>query len=109
MLRLLSKKLEQMSDQSVSQSQDDHQLQAVPSRFASPEPQPDESWQNMMANPTFQSLPIAPMASGLAHTGMTPPQTGLEGLFDFEVDVNFNLDGFWDDFTLAEGGGFPFR
>jgi hypothetical protein len=49
------------------------------------------------------------MASGVAHSGMTPPQNGLEGLFDFDVDINFNLDGFWDDFTLAEGGGFPFR
>ncbi len=35
--------------------------------------------------------------------------TGLEGLFDFDVDVSFNMEGFWDDFTLARASGFPFR
>lgn len=34
-----------------------------------------------------------------------------EKLFDFDVEnVNFNLDGFWDDFSLlGEGSGFPFK
>lgn len=36
------------------------------------------------------------------------PTTG-DGLFDFDVDVRFDLDGFWEDFTLGEGSGFPFR
>lgn len=31
------------------------------------------------------------------------------GLFDTDLDVGFNLDGFWEDFTLTDNGGFPFR
>ncbi len=47
---------------------------------------------------------------GNSIAGGTSALEGLEGIFDFDVDVNFNLDGFWDDFTLGEGqGGFPFR
>lgn len=43
------------------------------------------------------------------------PQTanaqGQDGLFDFDVEgVNFNLEGFWDDFSLmGEQSGFPFK
>jgi hypothetical protein len=46
---------------------------------------------------------------------MTLPQTsngqGQDGLFDFDVEgVNFNLEGFWDDFSLlGEQSGFPFK
>nr|XP_019044036.1 specific RNA polymerase II transcription factor [Kwoniella bestiolae CBS 10118]OCF22966.1 specific RNA polymerase II transcription factor [Kwoniella bestiolae CBS 10118] len=32
-----------------------------------------------------------------------------EGLFDFDTNFDFDLKGFWDDFTLGEGSGFPFR
>lgn len=34
-----------------------------------------------------------------------------ERLFDFDIEgVNFNLDGFWEDFSLlGEGSGFPFK
>lgn len=32
------------------------------------------------------------------------------GLFGTQLDVGaFNLDGFWEDFTLTDSGGFPFR
>nr|XP_018260769.1 specific RNA polymerase II transcription factor [Kwoniella dejecticola CBS 10117]OBR82927.1 specific RNA polymerase II transcription factor [Kwoniella dejecticola CBS 10117] len=32
-----------------------------------------------------------------------------ENLFDFDTNFDFDLKGFWDDFTLGEGSGFPFR
>jgi len=34
-----------------------------------------------------------------------------DNIFDFDVEgVNFNLDGFWDDFSLlGEQSGFPFK
>lgn len=55
----------------------------------------------------------AGQGGGFAPGGVPQAQgegmTGLEGLFDFDVDVSFNMEGFWDDFTLAEGSGFPFR
>lgn len=38
-----------------------------------------------------------------------PANTGADDLFNFDVDVRFDLDGFWEDFTLGEGSGFPFR
>ncbi|BEI89708.1 uncharacterized protein CcaverHIS019_0210700 [Cutaneotrichosporon cavernicola] len=61
---------------------------AVPSRFPSPEPQPVEKPVEM-------------------------PDPGLFGLDQgalFEdMGVGFNLDGFWEDFTLTDSGGFPFR
>ncbi|WWD03753.1 hypothetical protein V865_001809 [Kwoniella europaea PYCC6329] len=37
------------------------------------------------------------------------PAGGQEGLFDFDTNFDFDLKGFWDDFTLGEGSGFPFR
>jgi hypothetical protein len=42
--------------------------------------------------------------AGLINTGQ-----GSDDLFNFDVDVRFDLDGFWEDFTLGEGSGFPFR
>lgn len=199
MLRLLTKKLEELSEQSVGVLVDTYlkprltDVQAVPSRFPSPEAE--------HTNPTLNSVPMTTTAwdqllpdlglglstgngggAGIGNsTGLTPqysgqhqqhpphgqglnlsglgntpgtaannhgqaahqqhlmpggmgggaaggpagqgggfapggvPQaqgegmTGLEGLFDFDVDVSFNMEGFWDDFTLAEGSGFPFR
>jgi len=116
MLRLLSKKLEELSEQS-----------AVPSRFPSPEPatNPESSmntaWEQFMlpdlsahtgADVSANGNGMANIDPILTNAGPTDPggaSTGLEGLFDFDVDVNFNMDGFWDDFTLAEGSGFPFR
>ena len=42
--------------------------------------------------------------AGLPNTG------GADELFNnFDMDVQFDLDGFWEDFTLGEGSGFPFR
>ncbi|ORY35773.1 hypothetical protein BCR39DRAFT_512070 [Naematelia encephala] len=93
MLRMLSKKLEQLSDQS-----------AVPSRFPSPEPQSTADLP-MFTNPD-------PLGFALSDTpGMDLSQPTGEGLFDFDVEgVNFNLDGFWEDFSLlGEGSGFPFK
>jgi hypothetical protein len=66
-----------------------------------------------LSNP-FQMTPIA---SGVEQTnnGMDPfaalsnPPQGADDLFNFDVDVRFDLDGFWEDFTLGEGSGFPFR
>jgi hypothetical protein len=40
---------------------------------------------------------------------LTNAGQGTDELFNFDVDVNFDLDGFWEDFTLGEGTGFPFR
>jgi hypothetical protein len=42
-------------------------------------------------------------------TGLNVPGQGADDLFNFDVDVRFDLDGFWEDFTLGEGSGFPFR
>lgn len=148
MLRMLSKKLEQL-DASVSSFCCDEQfyrttltcVQAVPSRFPSPEPQAmsvpptDIPWNldipthNTLQNP-FQMTPISSGLDSLqtnSHNNidqhMNPnqiqtnnfdpfagmPSTGADDLFNFDVDVRFDLDGFWEDFTLGEGSGFPFR
>lgn len=33
-----------------------------------------------------------------------------EAMFDYgDTKFDFDLKGFWDDFTLGEGSGFPFR
>lgn len=33
-----------------------------------------------------------------------------EAMFDCgDTNFDFDLKGFWDDFTLGEGSGFPFR
>jgi len=45
-----------------------------------------------------------PGMDGLFDLGQVPP-----ALFDVDLDVGFNLDGFWEDFTLTDSGGFPFR
>lgn len=100
MLRLLSRRLTELSDQS-----------AVPSRFPSPEPE---------AVVPRIDLTLDKAGGEEAHASgnhLAPPQEqglfGLEqvpaGLFDVDMDVGFNLDGFWEDFTLTDSGGFPFR
>lgn len=61
---------------------------AVPSRFPSPEPAPVEKAPEM-PDPALFGLDQA-------------------ALFD-DMGVGFNLDGFWEDFTLTDSGGFPFR
>ena len=40
-----------------------------------------------------------------------PSTDTADGLFDFDLEgVNFNLDGFWEDFSLlGESSGFPFK
>ena len=66
-----------------------------------------------LSNP-FQMTPIP---SGLEQqtngmdpfSGLSNPPQGADDLFNFDVDVRFDLDGFWEDFTLGEGSGFPFR
>ncbi|CAK9782838.1 hypothetical protein CC85DRAFT_286422 [Cutaneotrichosporon oleaginosum] len=60
---------------------------AVPSRYPSPEP-------------VVEKPPEMP----------DPALFGLDqaALFD-DMGVGFNLDGFWEDFTLTDAGGFPFR
>ncbi|WWD19715.1 hypothetical protein CI109_104179 [Kwoniella shandongensis] len=159
MLRMLSKKLEQLSDAS-----------AVPSRFPSPEPTSDTApppnfeptpmpWTlptDTSDLPSFHfpafpdmTFPLSGMggtstASGTASANGIPtsagsngqsgllglgggsggqehnPHLGLgaiagesrsqqDGLFDFDGNFDFDLKGFWDDFTLGEGSGFPFR
>jgi hypothetical protein len=76
-----------------------------------PQPAPNSAWENFIIPTDFPALGTALDTND----SLVPPQTGLEGIegidtiFDFDVDVNFNMDGFWDDFTLAEGSGFPFR
>ncbi|KAK1927726.1 hypothetical protein DB88DRAFT_479042 [Papiliotrema laurentii] len=104
MLRMLAKKLEQLSDQS-----------AVPSRFPSPEPL--EGGTNP---PHQQSLGFANAGSQLPDFNLAdfnlPPTAASHvqdpnRLFDYDLEgVNFNLDGFWEDFSLlGEGSGFPFK
>jgi hypothetical protein len=70
--------------------------------------------QATLSNP-FQMTPIP---SGLDQTqqngmeafaNLANPTQGADDLFNFDVDVRFDLDGFWEDFTLGEGSGFPFR
>ncbi|KAK8853288.1 hypothetical protein IAR55_003992 [Kwoniella newhampshirensis] len=151
MLRMLSKKLEQLSDAS-----------AVPSRFASPEPTSESGPQpNEGSAPPSWVMPTDPFSAPTAHLpsfgGMSFSMPGVgptmasaygvdigidgvgggdqngsvnggldfnvnwgieglegdgrpqqEGLFDFDGNYNFDLKGFFDDFTL-EGSGFPFR
>ena len=57
---------------------------------------------------TLPAMPPSVSATPLGPTDFGNP-AATQGLFDFDVDINFNMDGFWDDFTLAEGTGFPFR
>ena len=151
MLRLLCRKLEELSDQSASLSSPQAHNQAVPSRYPSPEPheqppsshiQPNTNWEHLLLNtaprqPYMADGPPAapshqhhvsfamPNQNHLATLPAMPPSVSAtpqppidfgnpgvaanQGLFDFDVDVSFNMDGFWDDFTLAEGTGFPFR
>lgn len=83
-------------------SQSEADYQAIPSRFPSPEPA-------IPAEPAPNVLPSFEGENGgngdvfhLNHINA--------GLFDTELDVgSFNLDGFWEDFTLTDSGGFPFR
>jgi hypothetical protein len=72
------------------------------------QPTPNSTWENFII-PSSTDFPSIDTASTDPNGSASLPQTGLEGLFDFDVDVNFNMEGFWDDFTLAEGSGFPFR
>ena len=58
---------------------------------------------------TLPAMPPSVSATPQAPVDFGNPTAGTQGMFDFDVDVNFNMDGFWDDFTLAEGTGFPFR
>jgi hypothetical protein len=148
MLRLLCRKLEELSDQSASPSTPQAYIQAVPSRYPSPEPherptsshvQPNTNWEHLLLNsaprqPFMADAPPAAashqhhvsfaMPNAMATLPAMPPSVSAtpqppldfgnpaaanQGLFDFDVDVSFNMDGFWDDFTLAEGTGFPFR
>ncbi|WVQ84669.1 hypothetical protein IAT38_006824 [Cryptococcus sp. DSM 104549] len=125
MLRMLSKKLEELHDAS-----------AVPSRFPSPEPSSNAAaptepspvpWTLPITNtdaPSFQ-LPAFPdmtypssNGNGIGGTGQLygagNTQLGTDGvtheaMFDVEGKFDFDLKGFWDDFTLGEGSGFPFR
>lgn len=104
MLRLLSRRLTELSDQSVSRlAVFVTDLQAVPSRFPSPEPsQTPDVPSNLMEPPPAPQAP--PGADGFFDLEQLQP-----ALFDVPLDVGFNLDGFWDDFTLTDSGGFPFR
>lgn len=70
--------------------------------------------QNTLSNP-FQMTPM-PTSVDQAQTqqmdlfaGLQNQNQGADDLFNFDVDVQFDLDGFWEDFTLGEGTGFPFR
>lgn len=129
MLRMLSSKLCEMNDQSVSGSaprcarggaRQRRELafasklaantQAIPSRFPSPEPAaPADPMIHVNHVPAFDGENGAGAGSATAsdvfHLNNINP-----GLFDTELDVgSFNLDGFWEDFTLTDSGGFPFR
>lgn len=92
MLRLLSRRLSELSDQSQ-----------VPSRFASPEIAPEPMSVGGAGDGPFSEVP-AMDGQNLFDLNHVPP-----GLFDTDLDVGFNLDGFWEDFTLTDNGGFPFR
>ncbi|KAK4687831.1 hypothetical protein P7C73_g2287, partial [Tremellales sp. Uapishka_1] len=104
MLKVLSRKLEQLSEAS-----------AVPSRFPSPEPPTPNLLPNPPLNDNF--LSNWPHTNSFEDNGdfmnsLLGPQSEGQNLGgpEFDVDINFNLDGFWDDFTLGEAqGGFPFR
>nr|XP_019010426.1 specific RNA polymerase II transcription factor [Kwoniella pini CBS 10737]OCF49207.1 specific RNA polymerase II transcription factor [Kwoniella pini CBS 10737] len=52
--------------------------------------------------------PIDEMLGGSHNQGQNQNQDP-ENLFDFDTNFDFDLKGFWDDFTLGEGSGFPFR
>ncbi|WVR00116.1 hypothetical protein IAU59_007258 [Kwoniella sp. CBS 9459] len=49
------------------------------------------------------------MGSGAAGGGTGAGIAGTDGLFDFEGNLDFDLKGFWDDFTLGTGSYLPFR
>lgn len=58
---------------------------------------------NTNNNPQSQGLNNFDPFAGMSNTG-------ADELFNnFDLDVQFDLDGFWEDFTLGEGSGFPFR
>lgn len=117
MLRLLTRRLTELSDQS-----------AVPSRFQSPEPSHTPEVRDPL--PMNLAAGLGDMAGGAGNLGMDlagagagAGMSGLTGdgtLFDLsqvpqnlfdgaDVNLGFNLEGFWDDFTLTDNGGFPFR
>lgn len=86
-------------------------LQAVPSRFPSPEPtfvMPSAAQQF-----TFPSTDGAIPELNVPDFSLPqmPTVQNQDNIFDFDVEgVNFNLDGFWDDFSLlGEQSGFPFK
>ncbi|WVO21275.1 uncharacterized protein IAS62_002582 [Cryptococcus decagattii] len=131
MLRMLSKRLEELHDAS-----------AVPSRYPTPEPietstnsnaSPQTSYdqsslfpwlapanastENSAPTPAFQLAPFPDM-SFLPNSQVNPDYLGgnnaansePEAMFDCgDTNFDFDLKGFWDDFTLGEGSGFPFR
>lgn len=54
--------------------------------------------------PVDGAFEVPTMGQNVFDLNHVPP-----GLFDTDLDVGFNLDGFWEDFTLTDNGGFPFR
>lgn len=81
-------------------------IQAVPSRFPSPEPAAQDP------HPPPVHVNVVPQF-GEGENGenaMFNLNNISTGLFGTQLDVGaFNLDGFWEDFTLTDSGGFPFR
>nr|ODN90968.1 specific RNA polymerase II transcription factor [Cryptococcus depauperatus CBS 7855] len=124
MLRMLSKKLEEL-----------HDTNAVPSCFPSPEPnrghdsetdstqaraeQPaafawsiPTSFQENNTPPSTLQLPPFPGMSFFSNGALNPDYVagGHHRVFDYgDTNFDFDLKGFWDDFTLGEGSGFPFK
>ncbi|OCF41353.1 specific RNA polymerase II transcription factor [Kwoniella heveanensis CBS 569] len=70
------------------------------------------------ASGAASGLPAAGTGGGQGSTGASGEMAGgatmgiggaTEGLFDFEGNLDFDLKGFWDDFTLGTGSYLPFR
>ncbi|KAL7419170.1 hypothetical protein Q5752_006006 [Cryptotrichosporon argae] len=122
MLRILHRRLEELNDAS-----------AVPSRFPSPEPlcMADDAFLSSLLPPMPADTHVPPHMHSSAHPAPADhggagaggpadpalfdlaPTDHTHGLFNFDLDpgldLGFRLDGFWEDFTLTDSGGFPFR
>lgn len=132
MLRMLAKRLEELHDASAVPSRypspepvettsnsnaSPQASQDQPSVFPWPAP-PNASTEHSAPTPAFQ-LPPFPDMSFLTNSQVNPDYLGENNtsnsekqaaMFDYEdTKFDFDLKGFWDDFSLGEGSGFPFR
>ncbi|OWZ76656.1 specific RNA polymerase II transcription factor [Cryptococcus neoformans] len=132
MLRMLAKRLEELHDASAVPSRypSPEPIETTSNSNASPQTSQDQSsvfpWpappnastENNVPTPAFQ-LPPFPDMSFLTNSQVNPDYVEgsntsnserHEAMFDYgDTKFDFDLKGFWDDFTLGEGSGFPFR